>query len=147
MRPMQESDLPAVHRLEVMSQPIPWPLWLFRRQLREGASCWVLARAREILGFGVVDLRGPRAHIMNVCIAPRYRRRGLGRRIMLQLLRVARSHHCSCAWLEVRSVNRPAILLYRRLGFRKEELRKGYYPGPGARQDGLIMVRPLTGAT
>ncbi|MGD2074828.1 MAG: ribosomal protein S18-alanine N-acetyltransferase [Gammaproteobacteria bacterium] len=147
LRPMRESDLPAVHRLETMSQPFPWPLWLFRRQLREGASCWVLAQGQSILGFGVVAVWKQRAHIMNICVAPRCRRRGWGRHIMLQLLRVARHHHCRQAWLEVRSTNRPAILLYQTLGFRTEEVRKGYYPARRGRQDGLIMVRLLEGVS
>ena len=58
LRPMQESDLPDVHQLEVMSQPIPWPRWFFRRQLRKGASCWVLEEGNKIVGFGIIAFEG-----------------------------------------------------------------------------------------
>lgn len=51
---MRDADLPAVHRLEVVSQPVPWPLWFFRRQLRSSASCWVLEADEAIIGFGIV---------------------------------------------------------------------------------------------
>jgi ribosomal-protein-alanine N-acetyltransferase len=143
LRPMLQADLPSVHCLEVMSQPLPWPLWLFRRQLRSGASCWVLEAGGEIAGFGIVAIDKHRAHIMNMCVAPGYRRRGLGRRIMLHLLDVARHRHCRGAWLEVRRSNRPAVVLYRKLGFRTRRICKGYYPTRRGRLNGALMVRPL----
>ncbi len=143
LRPMQESDLPGVHRLEVRSQPLHWPLWFFRSQLRKGASCWVLEEGEEILGFGILACEKNGAHIMNMCVAPQYRRRGLGRRILLHLLGIAKHRRCRRAWLEVRRSNRPAILLYRKLGFRGTQIRKSYYPGRKGRQNGLLMARPV----
>ena len=143
LRSMQESDLPGVYRLEVMSQPLPWPRWFFRRQLRTGASCFVLEASNEIIGFGIVAIVKTRAHIMNMCVAPGYRRHGLGRRIMLHLLNVARQRHCRRVWLEVRRTNRPAILLYRKLGFRTKQVLKGYYPTRKGLQNGLVMARAV----
>ena len=78
---------------------------------------------------------------MNMCVVPEYRRRGLGRRIMLRLPDVARQRRCKRAWLEVRPNNRPAILLYRKLGFRTKLIRKGYYLKQARSQNGLIMAR------
>lgn len=147
LRPMQESYLLGVYRLEVMSQPLPWPLWYFRRQLHKGASCWVLKEGEEIVGFGIVAFVKDRAHIMNMCVAPEYRRRGLGRHIMLHLLGVARQRCCRRVWLEVRRTNLPAIMLYRNLGFRTKQIRKGYYPTPKGRQNGLVMARPIRSST
>ncbi len=143
LRPMHEPDLPDVHRLEVVSQPVPWPLWFLRRQVRTDASCWVLEDREEIIGFGILGLTKRRAHIMNVCVAPSYRRLGLGHRIMLHLLETARKHHCQRVWLEVCRTNRSAIRLYRKLGFRKYRTLKGYCPRRMGRQNGLLMARPL----
>jgi len=143
---MQVSDLPQVHRLEVMNQPAPWPLWLFRRQLRQGASCWVLAEGTQVVGFGIAACTQHRAHIMNMGVAPGYRRRGLGRRILLHLLGVARHQRCRRAWLEVRRDNRPAIVLYRKLGFRTRQICKGYYADRRGRHNGLLMARPIRAA-
>ena len=143
LRPMHESDLADVHRLEVTSQPIPWPRWFFRRQLRKGASCWVLEEGNKIVGFGIIAFVKDWAHIMNMCVARDYRRRGLGRRIMLHLLGLASKRHCRRVWLEVRPSNWPAILLYRKLGFHKKMIRKGYYRTRTGRQNGVVMVRAL----
>lgn len=142
-RPMQEFDLPLVGMLENQSQPYPWPRWFFRKQLRSGAACWVVEQQDEILGFGIMVMVKHWAHIMNMCVAPEYRRRGLGRRIMLHLLTMARQKHATHAWLEVRPTNRPAVLLYRKLGFRLKQIRKGYYLSRRGRQNALVMVRKL----
>ena len=142
-RSMQEHDLPAVHRLEKQSQPYPWPQWCFRSLIRSGASCWVLEQNGEIIGFGIFNVRINRAHIMNMCVAPEYRRHGLGRRIMLHMLSMAKKNHARRAWLEVRATNRTAILLYRKLGFRAREIRKGYYLTRRGRQNAIIMSRKL----
>jgi len=143
LRPMQEQDLPAVYRLEEASQFFPWPHWFFRRTLRRHASCWVLEKDNEIIGFGIIEIEKGVAHIMNMCVAAAYRRHGLGRRILLQLLVIAKTQHARKVWLEVRARNRPARLLYRKLGFRPKAIRKGYYLSPHGRQNAIIMARKL----
>jgi ribosomal-protein-alanine N-acetyltransferase len=143
LHPMHVSDLPAVYMLERQCQPDPWPLWFFRRLLRRGASCWVLEDNGEIVGFGIVNMVRRWAHIMNMCVAPGYRRRGLGRRILIHLLAMAKLRHAQHAWLEVRPTNRPAILLYRKMGFRKKHVRKDYYRSRRGRQNAIVMARRL----
>jgi ribosomal-protein-alanine N-acetyltransferase len=140
---MQERDLPAVYRLEEASQYFPWPHWLFRHNLRRHASCWVLEKDGEILGFGIMVMDNGQAHIMNMCVDPAYRRRGLGRHILLQLLAIAKKFHARKVWLEVRARNRPACLLYRKLGFRPTSIRKAYYLTSHGRQNAIIMSRKL----
>lgn len=139
---MQEKDLRAVYKLEKLSQPRPWPSWYFRKQLRT-SSCWVLEQQGMVVGFGIVAMVKDWAHIMNMCVAPGYRRRGLGQRIMLQLLQVAKRQHSGHAWLEVRTTNNPAIRLYQKMGFRKIQIRKNYYAMPSAKENAIVMVRRL----
>lgn len=80
---------------------------------------------------------------MNMCIAPDYRRCGLGRRIMRHLLKTAKRRHASHAWLEVRPSNYPAINLYHKLGFRMKQIRKKYYVVPSGRGNAVVMLRRL----
>lgn len=142
LRAMQEKDIRAVYKLEKLSQPCPWPAWYFRKQLRT-ASCWVLEQQGMVVGFGIVAMVKHWAHIMNMCVAPGYRRCGLGRRILLHLLKVAKRQHARHAWLEVRPTNYPAVLLYRKLGFRKKQIRKNYYVMPSGKVNAIVMVRRL----
>lgn len=141
LRPMQARDLPAVYQLEEASQRFPWPHWFFRHNLRRHASCWVLEKNHEVIGFGIAAFEKGQAHIMNMCVDAAFRRRGLGRRILLQLLTITKKHHVPKAWLEVRTTNRPAIMLYHELGFRRKAIRRGYYLTSHGRQDAIIMVR------
>ena len=143
VRPMQEVDLTAVIKLEKQSYLFPWPSWIMRRALRTGFSCWVVERRGEILGYGIMSMRKELVHIMNMCVAKRYRSQGIGRRILIQMLVAARAHNCVRAWLEVRPNNYSAIHLYKRLGFRKIGMRKNYYPARWGRQHALIMTRQL----
>ena len=73
----------------------------------------------------------------------RHPHRGLGRRIMLQLLVVARKQHARQAWLEVRATNHTAILLYRKLGFHMQGIRKHYYLKRSGRENAIVMARKL----
>lgn len=142
LRAMQDKDLRAVYKLEKLCQTRPWPNWYFRKQLRT-ASCWVLEHHGMVIGFGIVTMVKTWAHIMNMCVAPSYRRRGLGHRILLHLLQIASQQHASHVWLEVRPSNLPAISLYRKLGFRKIQIRKNYYLTPSGRENAVVMVRRL----
>lgn len=143
LRPMLKTDLPMVYQLERQCQAYPWPIWFFRRQLNT-ASCWVLVQDSRIIGFGIFRRARSWAHIMNMCVAPDFRLQGLGRRIMLHLLELARRQYATRAWLEVHITNEAAILLYQKLGFRKKMIRKRYYTTRRGRENALVMVRKLS---
>ncbi|NIR28770.1 MAG: ribosomal protein S18-alanine N-acetyltransferase [Gammaproteobacteria bacterium] len=140
LRAMREEDLPRVLRIERETYTLPWSALFFLRALRSGWSCWVLERDEEIVGYGVARMRGDWAHIMNLCIAQRFRGRGLGARMLAHLLAQARAASAARAWLEVRPTNTVAIRLYERMGFRQKYRKRGYYPDPGRYQDALVMV-------
>lgn len=142
-RSLQQRDLSEVYELEKLCQTYPWPRWWFRKTLRGGASGWLLEKDSRIIGFGILRVDKTRAHILNMCVAPEYRHRGLGRRIMLQLLVVARKQHARQAWLEVRATNHTAILLYRKLGFHMQSIRKHYYLKRSGRENAIVMARKL----
>lgn len=142
-RSLQQRDLAAVYELEKLCQSYPWPLWWFRKTLRGGASGWLLEIDGRIIGFGILRITRARAHILNMCVTPEYRHRGLGRRILLRLLVVARKQHARQAWLEVRATNRTAILLYRKLGFHMQAIRKHYYLTRTGRENAIVMARKL----
>lgn len=143
LRPMHGPDLPTVYQLERQCQQAPWPHWYFRSLLRKGASCWVLEHDGEIVGFGIVTMVRRWAHIMNMCVAPLHRHCGMGRRILIHLLAVSKQRHASHAWLEVRPTNHPALLLYRKQGFRKKHIRKDYYRTFRGRENAIVMSRRL----
>lgn len=141
---MKQRDLPAVLRIERATYSLAWSMLFFVRALRAGWSCWVLQDNRGVLlGYGVMRCSRGWAHIMNLCVAPGRRRRGLGRMLLLHLLDQARSLGARQAWLEVRPTNVPAIRLYEQLGFQRKYRRRSYYPDPNGYEDALVMARRL----
>lgn len=62
---------------------------------------------------------------------------------MLHLLTVAKRQHARKAWLEVRTSNRHAILLYQKLGFRQQQIRKNYYITRSGRKYAIVMSKKL----
>ncbi|MBX3195569.1 MAG: ribosomal protein S18-alanine N-acetyltransferase [Microbacteriaceae bacterium] len=79
--------------------------------------------------------------IQTVSVAPRARRRGLARSMVLQLLNEARRRGVEELFLEVRVGNEPAETLYRELGFEDLAVRPNYY-GPGADARTMRLIVP-----
>jgi len=143
IRPLHETDLAVVKRLENQCFPYPWASWLFRGALRSHMSCWVLEADGEIIGYGLAQIKQHWAHVINICIAVNYRGLGLGRKMILHLLTEARNHNAAFAWLEVRPDNQVAIKLYKSLGFSIAKMRKNYYPSRRGRLPAIVMAKKL----
>jgi N-acetylglutamate synthase len=69
-------------------------------------------------GYGVRE--GSDVALSGIIVAGRYRRRGLGRQIMLSLLDHAAKQGATTAWLQVVAQNTGAQRLYEKLGFTRE---------------------------
>ena len=142
-RPMVDPDLVTVLSIERAAYGFPWTRAIFQDCLRVGYCCWVLERASEIAGYGVMSVAAGESHILNLCVDPAVQRIGLGRQILLHLLEVARKHRADTAFLEVRPSNAAAKRLYLSAGFDEVGMRRNYYPAVNGREDAIIMARNL----
>jgi len=148
VRPMRRADLDAVLTVERESYPYPWSRRIFDDCLRVGYCCLVVEVDGRIDAHGIMMARAGEAHIMNLCVAPAARRRGVARALLDALLDVAREAEAATAFLEVRPSNEAALALYVGAGFRTVGRRRDYYPAPFGREDALVMARPVRpGAT
>ena len=77
-------------------------------------------------------------HIHNVAVLPDYRKRGIGRALISELIKLAKENGLRLMLLEVRAGNEAATSLYQRLGFERRGLRPHYYKNP--REDALLMT-------
>ena len=143
LRPMREADLDAVMRIEARAYPFPWTPGIFRDCLRAGYPMWVQENAGAIVGYGVLSIAADEAHLLNLCTAPGHEGRGLARRMLQALLRVARGGGAQRVFLEVRPSNPRAIELYDRSGFNEIGRRPRYYPAKNGREDALVMAIEL----
>ncbi|MFZ5722417.1 MAG: ribosomal protein S18-alanine N-acetyltransferase [Pseudomonadota bacterium] len=145
LRAMTAGDLPSVIAIERASQPVPWTEGMLRDCLR--ADYWntvAVDHDGTVAGFVVLSSGGGDAHVLNIAVDPRYRRRGIARRLLASLMEAARLREADQLFLEVRAGNEPALTLYRDLGFAEVAVRRAYYPRVGGgREDAIIMARVL----
>jgi ribosomal-protein-alanine N-acetyltransferase len=137
---MTLDDLPAVHAIERLSFFQPWPDDAYRNELRTNRlASYVVARVDDVVaGFAGLWVMVDEAHITTFAVDPRWRRRGVGERLLLALFDVAVARRAREATLEVRLSNLPARKLYEKYGFRPVGIRPRYYSDNG--EDALIMT-------
>lgn len=138
--PMTVDDIGAVHEIERASFFTPWPDDAYRNELvTNRLASYVVARAGEdVVGFAGLWVMVDEAHITSFAVHPRWRRRGVGQRLLLRLLELANDRRAREATLEVRLSNMPARRLYEKYGFRPVGIRPRYYSDNG--EDALIMT-------
>jgi ribosomal-protein-alanine N-acetyltransferase len=142
-RPMTADDVAAVVTLENAVYPFPWSEQIFRDCLRVGYDCWIIDANSRVAGYGVMSMGAGECHILNLCVTPDLRRRGVGRALLTMLLRRARRAGMLHAFLEVRPSNPSAIALYEDVGFERIGLRRGYYQAAGGREDAVVYRKAL----
>ena len=140
VEPMTLADVADVHRIERASFPVPWPDYAFRQEIETNrlAHYLIVRAGKETIAYGGLWLMVDEAHITTFAVLPLYRRQGVGARLMVDLMRLARDLHARVVTLEVRLSNKPARALYHRFGFRPVGVRPRYYSDNG--EDALIMT-------
>jgi [ribosomal protein S18]-alanine N-acetyltransferase len=137
---MRAADLDAVQRIERASFATPWPSYAYRQEIETNRMAhYIVARGGdEVVGFAGMWLMVDQAHITTFAVDPEWRRKGIGARMVLALLRMSETLGARNATLEVRLSNLPARRLYERFGFRPVGVRPRYYTDNG--EDALIMT-------
>jgi ribosomal-protein-alanine N-acetyltransferase len=98
-------------------------------------------RTNRIAGYIAARLVANELHINNVAVRVEYRRRGIARALLKDIMEKGRRLEAAVAFLEVRAGNSLAQALYETCGFRSVGLRRDYYSAP--REDAVIMSAPL----
>jgi ribosomal-protein-alanine acetyltransferase len=132
------ADADRCAELEAMLFPgdDPWPTAAFVRELAAEHNHYVAARTGadgSLIGYGGISRLGRMPpfeyEIHTIGVDPAYQGRGVGRRLLGELLNFAAG---AVVHLEVRTDNAPAIALYRSVGFTQVGLRRRYYRVSGA---------------
>ena len=103
-----------------------------------GGIAYVATNGDELLGYIIGRLIPPEGEIYRIAVMPKYRRRGIAYRLLNYAVKTERGHGLECLFLEVRSKNIPARMLYRSYGFKEMGIRRGYYKNP--EDDAIIML-------
>ena len=143
IKAMKEAQVPQIAALERVCFSDPWSEKSILSELENPLSCWLVAMDGERLAgyIGSQTVLGE-TDMMNLAVDPDYRRKGLGKELILSLIEALRQRESRCLTLEVRDSNAPARALYEGLGFQEIGRRKNYYRNP--KEDALIYKKEWT---
>lgn len=143
IRRARPEDIPQVVALERIAFIDPWDESTLRESLDVFPETFFVAQnGGDLAGFVVAGLEDTGdelyGHIMNVAVAPEYRRLGIGKRLIRRLEQEFMFMGASGVQLEVRITNTSAQEFYRYLGYREVFQISCYYSNE---EDALVMMK------
>lgn len=156
IRRMTIEDVPAVVEIEKECFSLPWSERSFEDSVSRDDTIFLVceenedslqglveksqiqgARGAVIIGYIGMYLSFDEASVTNVAISPVFRKRGYGEQLVTEAKAAAKNAGAEYIFLEVRASNKPAISLYKKLGFEELGVRKKFYEHPV--EDAIIM--------
>jgi len=120
----------------------PWTEASFREALESAWTFGLVAQnGRGIGGYLIGREVAGTGEVLNLAVAPDFRRRGVARALLRSALGFFRKQRVEEVYLEVRESNQSAQALYLSSGFRPVGQRTAYYRNP--REDALVLWLPL----
>lgn len=124
--------------------PRPWTEAEFTQLLADPAILFAEAAEGFAIGRVVID----EAEVLTIAVDPEARGRGIGARLLGDLLIRLEGAGATTVHLEVAADNSAARALYATAGFAESGRRKGYYQSrEGTRIDALVMRRSASTAS
>ncbi|EJY54864.1 ribosomal-protein-alanine acetyltransferase [Alicyclobacillus hesperidum URH17-3-68] len=143
IRRMLLRDLDQVLRVEHRSFTAPWSRQAFIGELVENrlARYVVAEYDQRIAGYAGFWMIMDEGHITNIAVDPDFRGLKLGETLLKTLMSICMAAGGRKMTLEVRVSNEIAKNLYRKYGFERVGIRKGYYTDNN--EDAIIMWADL----
>lgn len=142
LRSMTVADIDDVMAIETAAFGSPWSRQFFLEELQAAHARSILCqRHGKPIGYVIYWELPGELDIHNVAVHPRYRRQGIARAMLGDIIASATKRGIRRITLEVRKSNDAAQTLYRSLGFEVGGMRKGYYSDNG--EDAWLMERKL----
>jgi ribosomal-protein-alanine N-acetyltransferase len=132
------TDAAALVAIERRCFSDPWSEPSFREALSSEWTFGLVAETtRGIAGYLIGREAAGSGEILNLAVAPEFRRRGIGGELLEAGLAAFRRRRAHEVFLEVRESNHSAQSLYLARGFRPVGQRASYYRNP--REDALVL--------
>ena len=142
IREARSEDASALWETEELSFPDPWSEADFGNLLSApGVEGWICWAGTRLSGYVIVRSAGEEAEILNLAVAPEFRRRRVALRLLGRGLETLLERGVDEVFLEVRRSNGAARALYHQLGFALAGVRRGYYRKP--LEDAMVLRRRL----
>ena len=147
VRLMLAADLTALVAGSARGESDFWTKERIKESFEVSSSrCYVLESAvGKILGHAIFQCAADEASLLNLGINFEFRRLGYGKKLLLWCLEELAGHDIRRVLLEVRCSNNVAIMLYEKLFFSRDGVRKDYYPSKNGFEDALLMSINIEG--
>lgn len=143
-RLMRETDLDEVIAIEEAVYPSPWTRGIFHDCLHIGYLCRVLELNGKIVAYSIISVAVEESHLLTIVVPENEQGKGYGKKMLDEMIRLAKKNGANTMYLEVRTSNKTAIQLYHQRGFNELGIRNNYYPAGQDREDALILALDLT---
>jgi len=143
LRKMTAADVDAVLAVEQQIHSHPWTRGNFIDALNSASLCWVHEQNNEIVAYAILLAALDELELLDIGVARAQQGKGLGKRMLQELISLAHAQNFKRMLLEVRQSNAAARALYVKTGFTQIGLRRGYYPLAGGREDAIVMEYQL----
>ena len=118
---MTVDDISQVAEIERQIFSIPWSEKAFRNSMESDNTIYIVAKENNnVAGYAGMYLSFEEGNITNVAVNPLSRRKGIGEKIVRDILNRAYEKGVRDVFLEVRETNSVAIALYEKIGFKEE---------------------------
>lgn len=137
--PMSTAHIEGVSEVEKLVFSTPWSKEAFTKEVTENnfAFYLVVLDGEKVVAYVGSWIIIDECHITNIAVHPDYRRQGIAQRLLEILIDTVRLRGTMAMTLEVRVSNKAAQLLYKKLGFEENGIRKAYYSDNN--EDAMIM--------
>lgn len=143
IRRMREKDLDRIMKVEKGAFTTPWSRESFLLEITKNQLARYLIAEVDglVVGYGGIWLILDEGHITNIAVDKEYRRLGIGKRILEELIGLCKKCNIVAMTLEVRQNNEPAKNLYKEYEFIEYGIRPNYYAD--VKQDAIVMWKKL----
>ena len=162
-------DVPAIVRIEDETSDTPWSAKAITDDVTKNDRAYVavalvfsdsedvsedvnkddnavaagaMAGSSERAGYADMWIVAGEAQLNNIGVYERFRRQGIGEKLLTHMIDVAAERDCDVMTLEVRAGNSAAIALYSKLGFKQVGIRRNYYRNNG--EDAILMNKAIS---
>jgi ribosomal-protein-alanine N-acetyltransferase len=139
IRKANASDIKPILRIENQRFPHPWKENYFSSELDHDISYFYVAEdsdARRIAGYIIFWIIADLLELHKIASAEEYKKKGVGKKLFLFMLKTAEQKKVGKIFLEVRKSNTDVVKWYESFAFQCVGIRKGYYSNPA--EDALV---------
>jgi [ribosomal protein S18]-alanine N-acetyltransferase len=146
IRKVNAEEAESLGHLHALSFDYPWDAESMRKLMGMPGVLALAAMSHlgKPLGFLLARAAADEAEILTLAVAPRFRRRGIGSRLLVGAADMLAAAGARRLHIEVSHSNIPAARLYETAGFAVSGSRRNYYArSDGTYEDAVLMSRPL----